>query len=171
MPLSAGRPAPVRERWRFPLLLVLLLCACTSGAAHAKIFPLPHHDDHLRKEIEGLESEWREALLQNNAAVFDRLLADDYLGITPNGMLETKADALAVQRSGSVKISQLDPSRMKVRVYGDTAVVTSRAEVTGTNGDRDISGEYRYTRVYNRRSGQWKIVSFEANRISPGKKH
>ncbi len=171
MPLSAERRAPAGTRWRFSFLLVLLLCAYASGQAHAKIFPLPHHDDHLHKEIESLEAEWRQALLQNNAAVFDRLLADDYLGITPNGMLETKADALAVQRSGSVKISQLDPSRMKVRVYGDTAVVTSRAEVTGTSGDRDISGEYRYTRVYHRRSGEWKIVSFEANRIAPGKKH
>jgi ketosteroid isomerase-like protein len=171
MPLFAERPVSVRERWRFSLLFVLLLCAWTAAPAHAKVFPLPHHDDRLRKEIEGLESEWRQAIIQNNAAVFERLLADDYLGITPSGMLETKADALALRRSGSVKISQLDPSQMKVRVYGDTAVVTSRAEVTGTSGDLDISGEYRYTRVYNRRSGQWKIVSFEANRISPRKKH
>lgn len=169
MPLSATRLTSVRGCWR--LLFLLMLCACAYAPVHAKIFPLPHHDDHLHKQIEGLESEWRQALIQNNVAAFDRLLADDYLGITPNGMLETKADALAVQRSGSVKISQLDPSQMKVRVYGDTAVVTSRASVTGTNGDRDISGEYRYTRVYNRRAGEWKIVSFEANRISPGKKH
>ena len=54
---------------------------------------------------------------------------------------------------------------MKVRVYGNTAVVTSRAQLEGTNGASDISGKYRYTRVYNYRYGQWKIVSFEASRI------
>jgi ketosteroid isomerase-like protein len=52
-----------------------------------------------------------------------------------------------------------------VRVYGDTAVVTSQASLSGTNGASDISGQYRYTRVYARRRGQWKIVSFEASRV------
>ena len=41
----------------------------------------------------------------------------------------------------------------------------------GHDGDRDISGRYHYTRVYNRRAGEWKIVSFEASRIAPGSKH
>jgi ketosteroid isomerase-like protein len=48
--------------------------------------------------------------------------------------------------------------------------VTSLAEVKGTAGDGDISGSYRYTRVYVRDAqGAWKIVSFEASRIrEPG---
>jgi ketosteroid isomerase-like protein len=169
MPLLVERRVSVRRRWGF--FLLLLLCACPPAPGHAKVFPIPHRDDHLRKEIEALESQWREALIHNNVAIFDRLLAEDYLGITPSGTLETKADALAVGRSGTVKISEIDPSDTKVHVYGDTAVVTSRAEVVGTSNDRDISGEYRYTRVYNRRLGEWKIVSFEANRVGSRKKH
>ena len=81
---------------------------------------------------------------------------------------ETKADALAQQRSGTVKISSIEPENVKVRVYGDTAVVTSRVDVVGHDGDRDISGIYHYTRVYSRRSGEWKVVSFEASRIASG---
>jgi len=53
-----------------------------------------------------------------------------------------------------------------VRFYGTTALVTSRAEVSGSTADGDISGSYRYTRVYVRdEQGVWKIVSFEASRI------
>ena len=74
--------------------------------------------------------------MQNDVATVNRLLADDYLGINPNGTLETKADALAQRRSGTMKISSIDPDNMKVRVYGDTAVVTSRVRtwraMTGT---------------------------------------
>ena len=44
-------------------------------------------------------------------------------------------------------------------------MVTSQAQLEGTNGTSDIGGQYRYTRVYNRRMGQWKIVSFEASRM------
>jgi ketosteroid isomerase-like protein len=48
--------------------------------------------------------------------------------------------------------------------------VTSLAEVQGTTAEGDISGSYRYTRVYVRDAqGEWKIVSFEASRIrDPG---
>ena len=110
--------------------------------------------------------EWREALLNNNLPAIDRLLADDYLGIGANGTLETKADVLAMHRSGDLKFAQLNLSDLKIRVYGDTAVVTSKADVTGTRDGRDISGRYRYTRVYSNRGGQWKIVSFEASRVA-----
>jgi ketosteroid isomerase-like protein len=154
--------------------IVLLLAACLPGIpvpAHAAAIPLLHREDRLHREIENLESQWRTALMQNDVVTINRLLADDYLGINPNGTLETKADALAQRRSGTVKISSIDPINMKVRVYGDTAVVTSQVEVAGHDGDRDISGRYHYTRVYSHKSGEWKVVSFEASRIPPGKKH
>jgi ketosteroid isomerase-like protein len=132
-----------------------------------------HHDNaSSHREVEALEQDWRRALLSSNVAELDHLLADDYLGVTANGTLETKADLLATRRSGTVRLQQLDLTDLKVRVYGDTAVVTSRAELSGSNGGTDISGRYRYTRVYNRRNGQWRIVSFEASRIADnGRKH
>ena len=154
--------------------IVLLLAACLPGFAihaHAATIPLLHRDDRVHREVENLESQWRTALVQNDVATINRMLADDYLGINPNGTLETKADAVALRRSGTVKISSIDPINQKVRVYGDTAVVTSQVELQGHDGERDISGRYHYTRVYSRRSGEWKVVSFEASRIPPGSKH
>jgi ketosteroid isomerase-like protein len=59
-----------------------------------------------------------------------------------------------------------------VRFYGTTALVTSRADVSGTNTGGDFSGSFRYTRVYVRNAeGKWKVVSFEASRIrEPGER-
>ncbi len=71
-------------------------------------------------------------------------------------------------------ITSLTTSERKVRFYGQTAVVTSLSDVEGTNADGiDVSGSYRYTRVYVRDvQGHWKIVSFEASRIrEPGPRH
>jgi ketosteroid isomerase-like protein len=51
---------------------------------------------------------------------------------------------------------------MVVRVYGDTAVVTARADVKGHQLGEDFSGPYRYTRVWVRRNGQWQTVSYQA---------
>ena len=156
------------------ILVLGALAWPASGTLLAAVpVPFTHHDSaSMHKEVEALEQDWRQALLASNVTELDHLLADDYLGVTANGTLETKADLLAMRRSGTTKLSQLDLSDLKVRVYGDTAVVTSRAEVAGTNGGTDISGRYRYTRVYNRRNGQWRIVSFEASRMPDnGHKH
>jgi ketosteroid isomerase-like protein len=147
----------------FLLLFFGLWEMCAVQPAFAS---LPHRSGReLHKEIEALEMQWRQAQLTNDVAVMDRLLAEDYIGISANGTIETKAEALALRRAGTLHITSLDLNDLKVRVYGDTAVVTSRADLEGTNGSSDISGKYRYTRVYNRRFGQWKIVSFEASRM------
>jgi ketosteroid isomerase-like protein len=170
-----------RHRFRFktffsalPLLLfgcVFLPASSCLGMLLRVTPPLLHREDKLHKEIEGLEAQWRQAILTNNVGALDHLLADDYLGITANGTLETKADAIALRRAGTIKISELQPKDTKIHVYGDTAVVTSRVDLTGTSGDRDISGVYHYTRVYNRRDGQWKVVSFEASRMPDKGRH
>lgn len=148
-------------------LLLLTVGFLSGGMTTLPAFAaLPHHANHEQhKEIETLEMQWRQAQLSNDVTVMDRLLADDYIGISASGTIETKAEALALRRAGALHITGLDLNDLKVRIYGDTAVVTSRADLQGTNGERDISGHYRYTRVYNRRFGQWKIVSFEASHI------
>jgi ketosteroid isomerase-like protein len=145
--------------------LLLAVCAVPLFAG------LQRAQRHERRhEIDHLEEVWRDAVLKENTAAMSSLLADDYMAITPNGTLQTKDDALASLRAGRVHLTSLTISDRKVRFYGTTALVTSTTEVQGTGPDGDISGSYRYTRVYVQDpQGVWKIVSFEANRIiAPG---
>jgi ketosteroid isomerase-like protein len=128
---------------------------------------MPRAQRHeVRHEIDQLEQTWRDAVLHRNAAAMDSLLADDYIAITSNGTLQSKEQALTNLRSGALRFASIEFSDRKVRFYGQTALVTSRAEVSGTTAEGDVSGSYRYTRVYVRdERGSWKIVSFEASRI------
>jgi ketosteroid isomerase-like protein len=151
-----------RQQATATILVIVAICLVLAHPA----FAMPHHENHaIHKEIEALELQWREAIIANDVTKMDHLLADDYIGISANGTVETKAQSLAQRKAGTVRILKLDINDLKVRVYGETAVVTSRADLEGTNGQSDISGNYRYTRVYNHRFGQWKIVSFEASRM------
>jgi ketosteroid isomerase-like protein len=125
-----------------------------------------------RHEIDQVEDAWRAAMLKGNSAAMDALLAEDYTAITAKGAIQTKEQALNNLRSGVFQLTALSISDRKVRIYGNTAVVTSVAELTGGRKDQDVSGRYRYTRVYVRNSqGQWKIVSFEASRIQDSSEH
>jgi len=143
-------------------LIAAALCLWQAAPALA----MPHRDSKaVHKKIEALEMQWRDAVVHRDVRLMDHLLADDYLGISANGTVETKAEELAQSKAGTLRVQSLNLSDIKVRVFGNTAVVTSKAEMTGMNGQSDISGNYRYTRVYNKRFGQWKIISFEASRI------
>lgn len=135
--------------------------------------PVPRaHRHEFRHEIDQLEEAWRVAMLKGNSAALAALLADDYTAITARGAIQTKDQAVASLRAGAFQLTALNISDRKVRIYGSTAVVTSVAELTGTKTDQELTGRYRYTRVYVRNpQGQWKIVSFEASRIQEPNEH
>ncbi|WP_263351173.1 nuclear transport factor 2 family protein [Acidicapsa acidisoli] len=147
--------------------ILLLLSGLTAQTMEAAPAPVPRAQRHeYRHEIDQLEDAWRAAMLKGNSAAMESLLADDYTAITAKGAIQTKEQALNNLKSGAFQLRSLSISDRKVRIYGTTAVVTSLAELTGSRNDQDVTGRYRYTRVYVRNpQGQWKIVSFEASRI------
>lgn len=143
------------------LVIAILLVA---PMLHGAMFHDAHHV--WRNELFQMEDNWRSALLRNNANAMSALLADDYMAITVNGMLESREQTLAHMRSGVLRIRSLAISDRKVRFYGGTAVVTCLAQVSGSTHEGDVTGSYRYTHVWVRDGkGPWKIVSFEASRI------
>jgi ketosteroid isomerase-like protein len=162
-------------RWVLPaLMLIPVLAALVLASCAAPLYGgTPRAQKHEnRREIDQLEDAWRIAVLKGNTSAMESLLADDYMGITPNGTLQSTDQALANLRTGMTHITALEISDRKVRFYGTTALVTSRAEVSGTTPQGDISGSYRYIRVYVRtEQGAWKIVSFEASRIRDPDEH
>jgi ketosteroid isomerase-like protein len=155
----------------FALILLAMLTQTLCAAPPPGGMPRGQKHES-RHEIEQLEESWRNAILNSDAAALDSLLAEDYMAITPSGTLQSKEEALANMRSGGIHLTSISLSDRKMRFYGTTALVTSRAEVSGTSSGRDISGAFRYTHVYVRnKQSEWKIVSFEANRIrEPGER-
>lgn len=114
------------------------------------------------REIIDLEHQAREASLRRDPQFPQQALADDYVAITPLGTVTTKKDAISARKSGQLRYDNIDVSDMVVRLYGDTAVVTARADVKGHQLGEDFSGPYRYTRVWVRRAGHWQAVSYQA---------
>jgi ketosteroid isomerase-like protein len=157
----------MRISCRIALSMMLVPVLVPAALANPQRPGMPRAQKHeSRHEIDQLEEAWRDAVLKSNTQAMDALLADDYMAITPSGTLQTKEQALANLRGGRVHFNALDISDRKVRFYGTTALVTSLAQVSATTAEGDISGSYRYIRVYVRNPrGEWKVVSFEANRI------
>ena len=130
--------------------------------------PHPKRNDQYKHQVEKLEQVWRTAQLNGDVEAMDNLLSDDYVGITMSGQVVTKAQQLDRMRNRNTILSKIELDDVKVKLIGNTAIVTSRAEIDGTNDGTPMHGTYRYTRVYSRLpSGTWKITNFEATRVGP----
>src|ERR1700742_3118025 len=155
---------------RAALAAVVLGATCSLACGTALAAVLPHHPTKktvTRQTVEALEEQWSQAQLSGDAAAMDRLLSDDFVGINSTGVVTTKSQQLARIKNRVAVLTQLDLSDIKVKLIHDVvAIVTSRAEVEGSNENGPIKGSFRYTRVYQRLpGGAWKITSFEATRL------
>ena len=121
---------------------------------------------NVEQTIKDLSEQLNQAALKGDAATYDKLVSDDYISIGIYGTVSTKPDLLANYKSGKLKFEAIEVLDTKVRVYGDTALLNATANVKGHSGDTDISGQYRSTRVWIKRKGQWQNVSFQATRVA-----
>ena len=128
-----------------------------------------HETKHdARREVEALEEQWRVAQLASDTVTMDKLLADDFIGISMSGQVNTKAQQLERVRTRKLVITRIELSDRKVKLLGNVAIVTSVADVEGTSEGISMKGRYRYTRVYQRKPpGIWRITSFEATKVVP----
>lgn len=149
--------------------VVFLLAAFTAlpafsgqqGAVRSRTIP-DSGDQGTIREIVEMERQAKEASIRRDAEFSQRTLADDYVAITPLGQVTTKQDTVSARKSGQLRYETINVTDMVVRVYGDMAVVTARAEVKGHQLGEDFSGPYRYTRVWVRHTGHWQAVSYQA---------
>jgi len=116
-------------------------------------------------EIKSLEEARNQAVLHGDVAALDKMTSDDYTFITLRGELRTKSDILKGFASGSFHYDSRQVSDLKVRVYGDTAIVTGRSVQKGMENGKDYSGDYRFTRVYVKENGHWLTVALETTLI------
>src|SRR3954469_7779468 len=110
-------------------------------------------------EIVGAEAELRAAQLAADVAALDRLISDDLLFTGPDGQLGTKAQDLDAHKSGMVRFREHQPLELRVRRIGhDIALVALRARLSVEVAGTLMRGIYRYTRVWAREDGRWRVV-------------
>ena len=105
-------------------------------------------------------------MVKGDVAALEKVTSDDYTLINMNGQMSDKSQMISNFRSGQTKLTSDEVSDMKVRVYGDTAVVTGKADIKGTLGGKDATGQIMFTRVYVKKEGRWQSVAFQQTRVS-----
>ena len=142
------------------LAVVLAASAVAAGAGQVPAGP--------EQALVTLENDWSQASIKRDGAKLQQFYADEYVFTDADGMTSTKAKEIANLTSGAFRLTAYKFEDVKVRVYGEVAVVTGRNNIKGTWEDieRDISGPYRFTDVFVRRNGRWQCVASQSSRIT-----
>ena len=118
------------------------------------------------KEVARLSQQVYEAYVKADTSFLDGALADDWMVIRPRGETSDKAQLLKELKDGTVKYEALDESDVKVRVYGDAAIVTGRLQSKVKRQGQEVGGPARYTQVFVRQGGKWRCVATQVTRIA-----
>jgi ketosteroid isomerase-like protein len=121
---------------------------------------------NVEEELKKLETDRAAAAVKGDAATLEKQTSDDYTFINLYGQMSDKSQMVNAFKTGQTKLTSDELSDMKVRVYGSTAVMTGKAEVNGTLGGKDTSGQIMFTRVYVKKGGSWQSVAFQQTLIS-----
>jgi ketosteroid isomerase-like protein len=105
-----------------------------------------------------MERDWVDAASKADVATLGGIIADDWAAQGTLGPT-TKAETLADIKSGTQKLDSITLGEMKVRVFGDVAVVTGSDDEKSSYKGKDTSGHYVWTDVFAKRQGKWQAVA------------
>jgi ketosteroid isomerase-like protein len=145
----------------FPLLAVAAVGqGCGAGP----------NSDSVADRIRGIEGQRLRALVTQDMEVARRLHAEDFQLFTPDGTEFTKESYLGLIESGQLDYRVWDAGEIRLRLYGDVAVIRyddSAFEVY-VDGQPARSGRLRHTNLYEKRDGRWQVVWSHASGGQPG---
>ena len=123
-------------------------------------------DEKIREELIGVATEWDRAMVGNDAEEIGRYMADDWTIIGADGSVCEKATFLGLVKSGVLTHDVMTSEDLKVRIYGDAAVVTSHGVSGGKYQGQAFREVERVSCVFVRQEGQWRCVLTHLSRLA-----
>jgi ketosteroid isomerase-like protein len=108
--------------------------------------------------VAALDTEYQEAVKNNDAATMDRILADDFVLVTGNGTVYTKADLLKEAAEKTVTYERQEDTNQTVRLWGDTAVITALLRAKGTDRGEPFDYKVWFSDTYVRTASGWRYA-------------
>jgi len=112
------------------------------------------------KAVADLDTQYQKAVKDNDATTMDRILLDDFVLVTGNGTVYNKADLLKSARDKEIVWEQQDeePGTQKVRLWGDTAVVTAKLWLKYTREGKVVDRKLWFSDTYVRTPKGWRYA-------------
>ncbi len=151
-------------KWRGVGAAMVPLKASTSATRAsdvANVEPAKTATGSVEQELIDLDHKWVDAATAGDTKFLNALFGDHMFEVQADGHIATGAEML--QEIATRKPGQIEGYCDQIQIrgfYGDTAILTDRRVRKGTAADgRDVSGQWRVTRVLVKQGGSWQAVA------------
>ncbi len=122
------------------------------------------HNSEDEQALIKIQHEWAEARLKRDSSFPQRIEADDFTVVWFNGTIVTKEEDLKSYESADTVFTDFKIDDLKVRFYGDMAIVVGQGSIKAHTKTQDLSGKYVWTDTFVKQRGAWTAV---ASQVTP----
>ena len=112
----------------------------------------------MEEEVLRVEKRFANAIAKNDPEGIERFVTDEWIIINADGGIIDKERFLGVIKSGALTHEMMESDDIRVRVYGDSAVLSALTRSKGKFMGQEFSTYERSTDVFVRLDGQWRCV-------------
>jgi ketosteroid isomerase-like protein len=110
-------------------------------------------------KILALENKWNLSYQQRDVAAMSSILADDFIITVEDGNTYSKSGYIAHAGDTRTKVEVSELLDMKVRLHGNTAIVTGQYHEVGTEKGKRYEYHDRLTDTWMFLDGRWQVVA------------
>jgi ketosteroid isomerase-like protein len=139
-------------RIRMGWILIVCLFSCLTS-------PASPQEKSDAAAIRKLEEKWTESYQKRQINILSSLLAEDFVITVEDGSTYSKAGYISHSADSSVRVDVAELSDLKVRMHGNTAVVTGAYHEKGESNGKLYEYRDRLTDVWMKIGGKWQVIA------------
>lgn len=115
-------------------------------------------DEELIQQFQKIEDAFNNAVITNSVAEIKKCIANDWVLVDSQGGIIPQEKFFSVLEQGLLSHSTMSKEVLRVKVYGDVALVTGRGQNTGTWQGQPMEADEWITDVYKKENEKWLCV-------------
>ena len=119
------------------------------------------------QEIIDFRNRYIEAEENRDVAYMEKIFADDFFALNPQGQLLDKAHQIANLKRLDRTLKLSPPREIQVHFHGNIAMLSERVTVDGEDKGQHFGGDFRFLRIFVKENGEWKVVMAQGSRLPP----
>lgn len=139
-----------------PVRTTRILLLCMMGVFASNLLAQDRSD---AASIRSLELKWTDSYKQRNIDILSSLLDEDFVITIEDGGVYSKAGYISHSADPSVHVNVAELSDLKIRMHGDTAIVTGAYHEKGESGGKSYEYRDRLTDVWVKSGSKWRVIS------------
>lgn len=151
-----GRLVNVKNRWDMRKNRLIIAALCLAAVV---VVPARAQESSEAATVRALELKMLDCYKLRQVEVFASVLDEDFVITFEDGSTYSKTGYLSYSASSSTHVEIAEITEMKVRMHGETAVVTGVYHEKGIDAQKTYDYRDRFTDIWMKKAGKWRLVA------------